>query len=48
MSSRIKSRLDWIGWALLLLCLGAGLWYAQHQLIYSLLFFYQLLQFVMV
>ncbi len=35
---------DWTGWVVLALCLGATIWYAMHQFVFSLLFLYQLLR----
>lgn len=45
MSSPTERGFDWVGLAALLVCLGATAWYASHQLVYSLLFFYQVFQY---
>lgn len=45
MSSHRSNEPVWVGWLLLAASAVMTVWYAKNQLVFSLLFLYQLLQF---
>lgn len=47
MSSLERVESAWVGWLLLAGCAAAALWYAHNQLLFSLVFIYQLAGFVL-